>query len=107
MPVKAPIIDHPKALFLVILEAMGQEIRTIEFIRDFVAWIPTSDLLRFRLSEPIIGGLAEYPADAEMLGIKTQPVYTASICHLDVECSPANYVVTHSRNRRLSLARSP
>lgn len=96
-----PQIDC-KALFLTIFEATGQEVKTIKLIRDLIAWISTSNFFCLQLPEPIIGGLAEYPADVEMLGIKSQPVYTASFCHLNVEMFACK-LCSHTISKLLSV----
>jgi len=66
------------------LEAAGEEIKIIDFILDFVAWISNSDFLRLQLPEPKVGDRSNYPAAVEDHGIKGQSVYTALFGNLDM-----------------------
>ena len=94
LPSAAPISERvPSApplgdLMHAVLNPSEEELKRIDSMVKFVAWISKSNFLRSQQPEPIIG-YPSHPLDcartAEAWGIKGQSVYTALFDHTDFE----------------------
>lgn len=74
------------ALFNAQPDATGEELKRIESILNFVAWISKSDFLHSQQLEPTVGEpLADCPPTVEKQGIKGLSVYTALFDNTDME----------------------
>ena len=73
-----------KALCYAALNATEEQLKQIDFIMDFIAWIYNSNFLRSQQQELLVGD-ANCPLTVAQGGIRGQSVYTALFDHVDMQ----------------------